>query len=149
MAAFTIVSAPLRVPDDHIATTEIAQHRGRHFSGICAFVQLMHILRAPLDCATGEFLLRLSQIRKWHTNRAIDTRHRNHPAAHRVQQLGVLSQGTVHLPVSGNQFATHRNESAKHQSVQSYLRTVEWSMKQTEQTRSEEHTLNSSHLVIS
>jgi hypothetical protein len=94
----------------------------------------MHILRTPLDCATGQFLLRLSQIWERHTNRAIDTRHRNHPAAHFVQQLGVLSQGTVHFPVSGNQFATHRNQSAKHQCAQSYLRTVEWSMKQTEQT---------------
>src|SRR5450759_1202684 len=134
MAAVTVVSAPLRVHADNLGTTENAQQSGRHFSGICAFVQLMHILRAPLDCATGEFLLRLSQVRERHTNRAIDTRHRNHPATHRVQQLGVLSQGTVHLPVSGNQFATHRNQSAKHQSVQSYLRTVEWSMKQTEQT---------------
>ena len=41
--------AALRMTDDHVAATELRQHRRRNFAGVRALRVLAHVLRAPRD----------------------------------------------------------------------------------------------------
>src|SRR5690349_24279770 len=60
--------APLRMADDHVSASEVTQHGGGNLAGVSPFGMLTHVLRAPAHRARDQQFLRLSKIRKWHTD---------------------------------------------------------------------------------
>src|SRR5262245_31852442 len=78
-------AAPLGMPDDHVATTHIHQHRRGNTAGIGAAVEPTDVLRSKTDIGVPEHMLRLGKIRIRHAYRILGSVHRSECRDDRLQ----------------------------------------------------------------
>nr|GEU28380.1 hypothetical protein [Tanacetum cinerariifolium] len=108
LTRFAVVRTALRVTDQHVAGTEVDQHRGRHFARVRAAGVDRQVLAAPGDRGIAQFALALRQIRRRHADRAVGAVVRILETGDNAGQQGCIDgAAAVHFPIADNQFASH------------------------------------------
>ena len=99
--------------DNHIPTTEIRQHGGRHLAGIGPGGMLAQVLRPPPYRRSRKHRTDLCEIRIRHANRHFGIAKPARLAKKPLYQTLVASQIAVHLPVTDNEFRSHTGRPHK------------------------------------
>ena len=123
--SLAVHTAPLRVPNDRVRATEIAQHVGRHLARKRTLCLIRNILSTPNHRTRAQPIGRQSQVGERRTNQRLDASEvaAIERTAHAIEERGIGGRVSKHLPVTRDQRCTFFHSPLCYQPEWSAART--------------------------